>query len=148
MRSPCQQECFWIGFGEVFGMVFWYNFDTLLYCSACPAGKDLGRDLESKFFKFGMILDCFFEWFGRSCWHDFVIPLYIILYRLANGICVRDLWRYYNGLMDGSKSTTDMVVLFLNRIWSMRRRCQYFFAKPMFVKKNAKSMSRLMAEIF
>ena len=40
-------------------MVVWYNFDTFLYCSACPAGKDLGRDLESKFFKFGMILDCF-----------------------------------------------------------------------------------------
>ena len=48
-----------------------------LYCSACPAGKDLGRDLESKFFKFGMILDCFFECFGRSCWHDFVIPAFL-----------------------------------------------------------------------
>ena len=52
--------------------------------------------------------------------------------------------------MDGSKSTTDMVVLFLNRMCSMRLRCQYYFAKPMskrmrtYVKNNAKSMSRLM----
>ena len=94
MRSLCQQECFWIDFGEVFGEVFWYNFDTFLYYSAYRAGKDLGRDLENKFFKFGMILDCFFEWFGRSCWHDFVIPLYIIYIGLltvfVSGIC-RDI---------------------------------------------------------
>ena len=54
--------------------------------------------------------------------------------------------------MDGSKSTTDMVVLFLNRICSMRRRCQYYFAKPMskrmrtYVKKNAKPMPVLFWE--
>ena len=52
--------------------------------------------------------------------------------------------------MYGSKSTTDMVVLFSNRTCSMRRRCQYYFAKPMskrmrtYVKKNAKPMLRLM----
>ena len=55
---------FWIDFGEVFGDVFWYNFDTFLYYSAYRAGKDLGRDLENNFFKFGMILDCFLNDLG------------------------------------------------------------------------------------
>ena len=48
----------------MFGGLFGYNLNTFLYYSAYRAGKDLGRDLENKFFKFGMILDCFLNDLG------------------------------------------------------------------------------------
>ena len=59
------------------------KFDIMLlyflYYSAYRVGKDEGRNLDVILIVFALILDSFFNDFWRSCWHDFITTLNIML---------------------------------------------------------------------